>query len=201
MFRLDTILEHWAEIYKPLSHNPEHRNTFFRVSEITGQSRFIRNFTVQPSPCMAYLAHIDAEVAPQNYRQVSYRHTVYFLVRQMNEKGKTDLTDEDAAADARYSTDEMAQALLSMLHALVQTAATGTLPAEAAKLPASHRDFILRTALDDTASRTALRGLRLTEAHWGTMPVQFNGWQVCGMTIEQIAPRNLCINPEDYTQE
>jgi hypothetical protein len=27
-----------------------------------------------------------------------------------------------------------------------------------------------------------------------------NGWQICGLTIEQIAPRLLCVNAERYVQ-
>jgi hypothetical protein len=29
----------------------------------------------------------------------------------------------------------------------------------------------------------------------------FNGWQICGLTIEQTAPRLLCVNPERYVQD
>jgi len=45
-----------------------------------------------------------------------------------------------------------------------------------------------------------LRGLHLNEAHWGTLPAMFNGWQICGLTIEQTVGRLLCVNPERYVQ-
>ena len=47
MFRLDNVLEKWAEVYEPLKHDPAAKakhKTFFRISMIDGQSYFIRNY-------------------------------------------------------------------------------------------------------------------------------------------------------------
>jgi hypothetical protein len=48
--------------------------------------------------------------------------------------------------------------------------------------------------------RQGWRGLQLDEAHWGTLPTHFNGWQICGLTIEQLQPRLLCITPTKYIE-
>ena len=56
----------------------------------------------------------------------------------------------------------------------------------------------LRNTADNPEYREGLRGLQLDQAHWGTLPVMLNGWQICGLTIEQITPRRLCLTPSRY---
>ena len=190
MFRLDNILEKWATIYRPLQHDPAAKSThktFFRISMIDAQSYFIRNFATQPSPCMAYATHVDAEME-KNPKFINYRHVVYFLVKQQTAAGKTDVTDEMAAADARYDTDEMVQDLLAFL-SLMKTAADN------GKNAFEIGEHSLPITKDE---RQGWRGLQIDGAHWGTLPTHFNGWQICGLTIEQLQPRQLCITPTKY---
>lgn len=200
MFRFDNILEHWATIYRPLSHDPsahsKHR-TFFRISMIDADSYFVRNFNTQPSPAMAYATHIDAELAAQNPKATSYRHVIYFLVKQAaGNLSKTAITDEMSATEARFYTDEMVQDLLAYLFILKGIAGGKSAPADAAPVLSS----VPGTPVSgfDKETREALRGLQLDQAHWGTLPVTLNGWHVCGLTIEQISPRQLCITPNKY---
>lgn len=117
MFRLDNILERWAELYKPLSHSVESKK-FFRISMIDAQSYFIRNYNMMDGVALAYATHIDAELAQQNPKAINYRHVIYFLSKQQNAQDKTDVTDEDAATEARFLTDEMVQDLLAVLWAM-----------------------------------------------------------------------------------
>lgn len=190
MFRLDNVLEKWAEFYGPLKHDPAAKakhKTFFRISMIDAQSYFVRNFPTQPSPCMAYATHVDAEME-HNPKFISYRHVIYFLVKQQNAPQKNDVTDEMAATDARYDTDELVQDLLAFLSQM-QTAANN---GQTAVTVAGH-SFPITSDI-----RQGLRGLKLGEAHWGTLPAMFNGWQICGLTIEQTVPRLLCINEQRY---
>ena len=201
MFRLDNILERWAELYRPLRHYAASRKTFFRISMIDAQSYFIRNYATQPSPCMAYATHIDADLAQQNPKAITYRHVIYFLVKQQNAQGKTDVTDEDAATEARFQTDEMVQDLLAVLWAIKGMAGGKSLPATVlGSSSAEVRAFLEETAADPQY-REGFRGLKLDEAHWGTLPTMLNGWQLCGLTIEQTSPRLLCVNPERYASE
>lgn len=201
MFRLDNILEDWAAIYSPLSYDPETRKSFFRMSLIDEESYFIRNFASMPSPCVAFPSHVDGTMIPGDPKSMSYTFRIYFLVKQENERLKTNLLDEVAATEARYRTDAMVQDLLNFLSALIHTAGSGSLPSEAASLPDKLRGYILRTSLDDPANRAALRGFRLTEAQWDTIPAKFGGWQICCLTIEQRVPRNICIDPGRYKLE
>ncbi len=188
MFRLDNILERWAELYTPLSHNSASgdgkgiRKSFFRIGMIDAQSYFVRNYNMMNGCCMAYATHVDAELA------------------QQNPQGKTDVTDEDAATEARFLTDDMVQDLLAVLWAMKGVVNGKSLPSSAVSgLPADVVQFIEQTARDPEYAE-GLRGLQLEGAHWGTLPGVFNGWQLCGLTIEQVTPRLLCVNPERYIQ-
>ena len=193
MFRLDNILERWAELYKPLSHNAEEHKTFFRISMIDAQSYFVRNYNMMDGVAMAYATHIDADLVQQNPKAVTYRHVIYFLSKQQNTHGRTDITDEDAATEARFLTDDMVQDLLAVLWAMKGVVNGKSLPSSVLGV----KDFIEQTATD-AQYREGLRGLQLEQAHWGTLPAQISGWQLCGLTIEQTSPRLLCINPERY---
>ena len=190
MFRLDDILEHWAIIYRPLSHDPSaksKRRTYFRISMINEQSYFVRNFNIQPTPSMAYATHIDAELE-KNTKFISYRHVIYFLVKQQNDSQKNSVTDEIAATEARYETDELVQDVLSFLEHLRTAANNGC-----TELTIAGHSFPITKDI-----RQGLRGLQLDEAHWGTLPMMLNGWQICGLTIEQMVPRMLCITESKY---
>ena len=208
MFRLDNLLERWAELYTPLSHNSVPsgsasgaRKSFFRIGMIDAQSYFVRNYNMMNGCCMAYATHVDAELAQQNPKAVTYRHVIYFLAKQQNAQGKTDVTDEDAATEARFLTDDMVQDLLAVLWAMKGMVGGKSLPATVLSgLPADVVQFIEQTARDPEYAE-GLRGLQLDQAHWGTLPGVFNGWQLCGLTIEQVTPRLLCVNPERYIKD
>jgi len=202
MFRLDNILERWAELYTPLSHTKDGKKSFFRIGMIDANSYFVRNFNTCPSSCMAYATHVDAEINKQNPKQLSYRHVVYFLQKQpAGTLSKTQITDEEGATEARFHTDDMVQDLIALLAALKGMVGGKSLPADiTAALPADMLQFLRDTAADPQY-REGLRGLHIDEAHWGTLPSMFNGWQICGLTLEQTVPRLLCVNQERYVQE
>ena len=190
MFRLDNVLEQWATIYRPLQHDPAAKSThrtFFRISMIDAQSYFVRNFNAQPSPAMAYATHVDAEME-KSQKFINYRHVIYFLVKQQNSAGKTDLTDELAATEARYDTDDMVQDLLSFLSQMQLAANNGQ-----SNFKVGEHVFPITKDV-----RQGWRGLQINEAHWGTLPTHFNGWQICGLTIDQVQPRQMCITPTKY---
>ena len=202
MFRLDNILERWAELYTPLSHTKDGQKSFFRIGMIDANSYFVRNFNTCPPSCMAYATHVDAEINKQNPKQFSYRHVVYFLQKQpAGTLSKTQITDEEGATEARFHTDDMVQDLIALLAALKGMVGGKSLPADVlAGLPSDMLSFLRDTAADPQY-REGLRGLHIDEAHWGTLPTMLNGWQICGLTIEQVAPRLLCVNPERYVKE
>lgn len=197
MFRLDNILERWAEIYTP--EKKEEHPAFFRISMIDANSYFVRNFNLVPPACVAYAAHVDAEINKQNPKQLTYRHVVYFLVKQpAGTLSKTQITDEEGATETRFSTDDMAQDLIAVLTAMKGCVNGKSVPPNLLKEDAKQiREFIEQTAADPDYAQ-GLRGLHLDGAHWGTLPAMFNGWQICGLSLDQTAPRLLCVNQERY---
>ena len=195
MFRLDNVLEKWAEVYAPLKHDPAAKakhKTFFRISMIDAQSYFIRNHNTQPSPCMAFATHVNAETE-RNSKFITYRHAIYFLVKQVNDPQKTDLTDELAASDARYDTDELVQDLLAFLEAMQAAANNGANGVTVTGLSGETHFFPI--AKDE---RQSWRGMKLDAVSWSTIPPLITGWQLCGITIEQLQPRNICIHQNKY---
>lgn len=190
MFRLDDILEKWAVIYRPLSHDPsaksKHR-TYFRISMINEQSYFVRNYNTQPSPSMAYATHVDADMAV-NPKFITYQHFVYMLVKQQNDPQKNTATDEIAATEARYECDELVQDLIAFLDHLKAAANNGC-----TEMSIAGHTFPITKDI-----RQGLRGLQLEKAHWGTLPTHYNGWQICGLTLDQLCPRDLCIVSSHY---
>ena len=199
MFRLDNILERWAQDYQPLSHDPrrgsKHR-TFFRISVIDGNSEFVRNLSTTPSPAMAYATHPDGEIAQHNANANSYRHVIYFMVKpETGTLSKNLATDDLAATDARFMCNDLVEELLAYLGVLKRMAG-GKLP-QTDMADIYNRNFALIPAED----REGLRGLQLDAANWSTLPLPngtLNGWQICGLTLEQITPRHLCTTPSKY---
>ena len=202
MFRLDNLLERWAELYTPLSHTKDGRKSFFRIGMIDANSYFVRNFSAMQGACMAYATHVDAEINKQNTKQLSYRHVIYFLIKQpAGTLATNQVTDEIGPTEARFQTDDMVQDLLAVLFTMKGCAGGKTIPATVLGSSSSEvRAFIEDTA-SDPAYRDGLRGLQLEEAHWGTLPTVLNGWQICGLTLEQTMPRLLCVNQERYVKE
>lgn len=205
MFRLDNILEHWATLYAPLSHDTDpaakHR-TFFRISMIDANSEFVRNFATTPSPAMAYSTHYNAEMGEQNSNVIRYRHAIYFMAKQQSGTlSKTAATNDLAATEARFYTDELAQDLIAVLKALKSMANGKSLSKEQCDgLPSDMIAWLQSTAAD-AEYHEGLRGLQVEQANWGTIPLpngSLNGWQLCGITIEQSMPRQKCITPSKY---
>ena len=205
MFRLDNLLERWAEYYQPLSHQPGRQSShhaFFRTSMIDGNSEFVRNFAKMPPVLLAYASHVDADIPTQNPKNVSSRHVVYFLVKQSaGTLSKTQATDELAATEARFQADDHTQDLVALLSQLRSMANGKSLaPDIVAQLPPEVYQW-MQGVVADPEYREGLRGLQIDQAHWGTLPVMLNGWHVCGLTIEQITPRRLCISPAKYIKD
>lgn len=214
MFRLDNLLERWAELYRPLSHNGQSsmingqssmvngRKSFFRIGMIDAQSYFMRNFSSMGGACMAYATHVDAEINKQNTKALSYRHVIYFLIKQpAGTLATNQVTDEIGPTEARFQTDDMVQDLLAVLFTMKSVANGKSLPSSAFESSGSEISAFITDTASDPAYREGLRGLQLEEAHWGTLPPVLNGWQICGLTIEQIVPRLLCVNQERYVKE
>ena len=186
MFRLDNLLEHWATIYKPLSHDPSanadsKRKTFYRIDRLGSDNTFSRNFNTAPSPCMAFPTAIDAKMG-NNAKQIVYHHGFYFMVKQSSAiTGKLNHSADLDAADCKAELNDLAQDLLAWLYDLRKKATD----------PATLKNFTQE-------ERIAIQGLDLENAEWWTVPEQYNGWWVLGIEFDRTESRILCIKPEQY---
>lgn len=188
LFRLDNLLENWASLYKPLSHDKAKGSKdkrFYRIKSIATDNEFGRNSNVAKSPSMLFSVLIDAQAnGKSNF--ISYRYEVYFVSKAVSRGlAKTARQDDDLGADHQLLMDEMVQDLLAYLHLCKHT---GSCPIE-------------NTEFDDV-TKAGLKGLRLDDAQWASIPLQFkNEWHVMGLSIEGIAQRDLCVDKELYNIE
>lgn len=180
---LSDILEKWAELYKPISHNPtkgSKQKAYYPIKMISTESEFMRNQNTAASPCMAYSVLVDAE--GQNTSVIDYAHTIYFLHRGVaTSLAKSAKQDDELGQDVHLLMDEYVQDLLAYLRQLKHTG----------KCPITGQTYS-KTTLD------ALRGLNLDKAQWGSIPTKYGNWHIMGVHISQNIPRLVCIRTEKY---
>ena len=181
--KLSNILELWAMLYTPISHNPEKGSkdkAFYKIRTINDNSEFVRNQNTAKSPCMAYSVLIDAQASAN--KSVNYAHAIYFLAKsKATSLAKSARQDDEMGENIQQELDEYAQDLLAYLGELKRTG----------RCPISGRTF--------TASEmSALRGINLDKVEWASIPVKYAEWHILGIQLEQISPRTVCINKEKY---
>lgn len=80
---ISDVLEHWATIYKPLSHDPLSKKledkSFFRIRYIDLENIFSRNANTVHSPCMLYSVLGTGNFANAGRMEVS--HQIWFLAK------------------------------------------------------------------------------------------------------------------------
>lgn len=181
MFRFDDILEHWAEIYKPISHSPDptqKHTAFYRVDMINSDSQFVRNLNLAPSPALAYSTVLNVEY---NDGVLRYGHTMYFLVKQRSQGiAKTSIQEDIEAAECKYVMNEYILDLLVYLRTLKKAA--------------------LSSKIKDIETANGLRGLDFSRVSWGSVPVKYNGWWVCVLGLDQIVKAKNCLLEERYKE-
>lgn len=209
MVRFDKLLESWAEIYKPLSHNPDKskkQKSFYRIDSLNAENEFVRNINTAKSPAMAFSTLVDAKVMPGE-KAVSYINTVYFMLKQTSSGMKTTpKTDDDAACECKADLDEMCQDLCAFLAELRAAASAGK-----KMLTFSDGNFDKFDEADPKGSAmktiafpitsensNAYRGIDISSINWGSLPQFKNGWWIFAFQFEVKEPRWLCINPEKY---
>lgn len=101
---ISNILEHWATIYKPLSHKPEsgrlEYQSFFRILDIDEENIFSRNANVIHSPCMLHRVVSTGEL--KSPKQTEVTHQVCFLIKVKDTAqtlGRHDGLKQQQAAD------------------------------------------------------------------------------------------------------
>lgn len=185
MFRLDPIIEHWATIYKPISHSADKKKkhkAFYRVRALEENNEFVRNFNTACSPAVAYSNLIDGRLRGKDIRHSDYSHTIYFLVKQKEVGRATIKNEDDEAAECLYQLNGLVEEFLAWL-----------MEERRIQIDPQHTT--------DRFVRECWRGLDVEGAEWASAPMKWNGWWVMGLEISQLQPRPLCSTVADYSED
>lgn len=170
IFRVDNYLEQWAQVYKPISHDPTRGSRdkrFYRMDSITRLEEFLANMAQAKSPSMAVVTQMDGAVEGSSNKFMRYTHRIFFMVKQTDTNALRSVIDELGAADAKAEGQELAQDLLAWFY-------------------------------EDKNKNKELAGLDFSTATVFSVPQKFNGWWPTELVIEHVVPRDLCINKEKY---
>lgn len=170
------ILEHWATIYKPLSHKPEGDRldikSFFRIRFIDMENIFSRNANLIHSPCMLQSVTGTGEIVSANQAEMSYQ--VWFLQKIKDTDlslGRFDgVRLEQTAADLReYCEDLIAW--------LIEVKRTG-------KCPVTGRMF-----KEDPQLSAELQSIEIPTFSYGVLPDIYSGqWLIAGLDWKTVKP-------------
>lgn len=183
--KLYQIIEQWAQLYKPIQHNPDSKKdcAFYLIDSINKENGFVRNHNTCKSPCVAFSTVIDAQV-PNSLRSISYQYVIYLLARQpasTQSLKKIARTDEETATDIKLELDGYVRELLNYLSDIRRTG----------------RNPITREAYD-SETLAQLNGLQLDKAMWGSLPERYESWWIVGLQLDLILPNSRCVNAENY---
>lgn len=211
MVRLDNLFEKWAAAYQPIGHvigGDNKQKAFYRASTLNLESELVRNINTAKSPCMVFNTLVDAEALPNNDKVITYKHTIFFMLKQPSAGMKsTYKTDDEAACECKADLDDICQDFLAFLADIRSLANSGN-PTYILGLGSSsnmHQDITFVpeenyiTISDDI--RSTLRGIDLSSVAWASLPLFKNGWQVFGFQFIIKEPRRLCVNTAKYNIE
>jgi len=174
IFRIDNYLERWAQIFKPLSHDPAQgskNKSFYRMDSIHRLEEFAVNLTRAKSPSLCVVTQMDGSASNDTGGKMVYTHRIFFAVRQEAADLSQGIINEVAAADAKAEGQELAQSLLAYM--------------KNDKVKNGNKD---------------LKALNMGSVAIITVPQKFNGWWFTELIIEHLIAKDFCVNPEDYHQ-
>ena len=194
MFRLDNLLESWAVIYTPLSHNlsaaakPQDKS-FFRIDRLDVENEWTRNQNLIQHPCMLFNTQIEAELDKNHPKHASYAHGFFLAVRQQS---VNNAANDNDAADCKLQLDEMVLDLVAFLFITQEYVEGISLPKNT---PDDVRQLLLTLSTDD---KRYIRGWQLDGLRWWTTPRYLQGWWLVGIEFDSLDPRPLCLSPSKY---
>ena len=172
---ISNILEHWASIYKPLSHKPEGKleeQSFFRIRYIDTENIFSLNANVIHSPCMLYSIITTGELIDAKKAVVS--HQVWFLAKVKDTPQTLGRYDGNKAE--RTATD-LADYCKDLIAWLIEVKRTG-------RCPVTKRNFA-----EDAAVMAELQSIDTSSMSFGLVGEIYVGqWLVMGMDWKSLQP-------------
>lgn len=172
---ISNILEHWATIYKPLSHKPEGKleeQAFFRIRYIDLENIFSRNANVVNSPCMLQSVINTGEFRDANKMEVS--HQVWFLAKVKDTPQTLGRYD---GRKIEQTAEDLMEYCKDLVAWLVQVKRTG-------KCPITNRTF-----KDDPVIDTELQSIDVSTISCGLIGDLYAGqWLVAGVDWKSLQP-------------
>ena len=174
---ISNILEYWATIYKPLSHNPEsgrlEDQSFFRVRYIDLENIFSRNANIVHSPCMLYSVLTTGELI--DAKKASVSHQVWLLAKV---KDTPQTLGRYNGLQIERVTQELCGMAMDLCVYLTELKRSGGV------CPITKRSF-----KSDPQLAIELQALKVESIGWGIMPhIIQNNYLCCGVDWESIMP-------------
>lgn len=173
---ISNILEHWASIYKPLSHNPESERLedqrFFRIRYIDLENTFSRNANVLHSPCMLQSVVTTGELV--DARKAEVAHQVWFLSKL---KDSSQTLGRFNGTQLERATDDLMQHCLQLISWLMEVKRTGVCPVTGRKFA------------EDAQLIAEVRSIDPASFSFGVIPKIYTGqWLVAGVDWKTFKP-------------
>lgn len=173
---ISNVLEHWATIYKPLSHNPTSKKleeqSFFRIRYIDLENIFSRNANIVHSPCMLYSVLSTGEFQSAGKMMVS--HQVWFLTKVKDSPQTLGRYDGANIEQASVDLMEYCKDLVSWM---VEVKRKGVCPVTG------------RSFADDPVIMSELQSIDISSISCGLIGELYSGqWLVAGVDWKTLQP-------------
>ena len=173
---ISNVLEHWATIYKPLSHDPTSKKleeqSFFRIRYIDLENIFSRNANIVHSPCMLYSVLSTGEF--QSAGKMTVSHQVWFLTKVKDSPQTLGRYDGTKIEQASVALMEYCKDLVSWM---VEVKRKGVCPVTG------------RSFADDPVIMSELQSIDISSISCGLIGELYSGqWLVAGVDWKSLQP-------------
>ena len=173
---ISNVLEHWAMIYKPLSHRPDtgrlEDQSFFRIRYIDLENIFQRNANIIHSPCMLYSVTSTGEL--KGSKSVKVSHQVWLLSKIKDTAQTLGRYDGKRLEQSSNDLVEYAEDFIAWL---VEVKRTGI-------CPVTQRSF-----KDEPQVLSELSNIDLESISYGVIPDIYSGqWLIIGVNWDAVKP-------------
>ena len=173
---ISDVLEHWATIYKPLSHRPDtgrlEDQSFFRIRYIDLENIFQRNANIIHSPCMLQSVTSTGEL--KGSKSVKVSHQVWLLSKIKDTAQTLGRYDGKRLEQSSNDLVEYAEDFIAWL---VEVKRTGI-------CPVTQRSF-----KDEPQVLSELSNIDLESISYGVIPDIYSGqWLIIGVNWDAVKP-------------
>lgn len=173
---ISDVLEHWATIYKPLSHRPDtgrlEDQSFFRIRYIDLENIFQRNANIIHSPCMLQSVINTGEF--QSAGKMTVSHQIWFLAKV---KDTAQTLGRFNGENLERASEDLMDYCKDLVSWLVEVKRTG-------KCPVTNRSFA-----DDPVIQVELQSIDVSTISCGLIGDLYAGqWLVAGVDWKSVQP-------------